>query len=172
VHLTGTFFAREQETHWRFEYATAEEAEAEHWTLGPSGIIPPAVGDNSLHTVEADLSGLNPATIYYVRLFVENFYGQTTSTRYVGFQTAGPAVATTFVTHAIDGESLRLLGSVTSSILSGDATRYHFEYVTKGQFEESGFTGASVTLEVGVAGAAVSSGHRSCRSGRARIAGG
>jgi hypothetical protein len=152
VHLEGSLVAHEQETQWHFEYASAGEAEAEHWAAGPSGSIPAAVGDNSPHEVEADLAGLASATVYYVRLFAENPYGQSTSSRYVGFQTPAPATVKTFLTHAIHGESLRLLGSVSTSVVPGDTTRYHFEYVGKAKFEESGFAGATATPEVGLEG--------------------
>ncbi len=150
--VAGSVIAHEQETRWRYEYATPADAEAGRWTAGPSGTISPAVGDNSYHTVEADLTGLNSVTIYYVRLFAENSYGHVTSSYDEGFQTAGAPTVSTFTTHAIHGESLRLLGSTSRQPTPGDTTTYHFEYVTKSTFEESGFSGASATPDSSVEG--------------------
>ena len=150
--MAGSVIAHEQETRWRYEYATPADAEAGRWTAGPSGTISPAVGDNSYHTVEADLTGLNSVTIYYVRLFAENSYGHVTSSYDEGFQTAGAPTVSTFTTHAIHGESLRLLGSTSRQPTPGDTTTYHFEYITKSKFEESGFSGASATPDSSVEG--------------------
>jgi hypothetical protein len=153
AHVIGSVSAKEQETQWRFEYATVKEAEAGHWTVGPGGTIPAITTvETEPAKVEADLSGLSPATSYYVRLFAENTYGQSASSEYLGFQTVGPSVAITFPAHAIHGESVRPLGSVSLSVTPGDTTRYHFDYVPKAEYEQSGFAHTTAAPEVGLAG--------------------
>ena len=88
--------------------------------------------------LEGSLTGLSPATVYYVRLFAENKFGEgetcheenspgpkfhepvcepiLTATDITGdlvrFETSGPPVASALATHGMHGESLRLLGSV------------------------------------------------------------
>lgn len=149
VHLSGNVLAHEQETHWRFEYAASPEALAKcpngvngescsEVTLGPQGVIPAAVGDNSFHKVEADLSGLSRKSTYYFRLFAENAYGDYAALDYGGFETAGEPDVTTFGVHAIHGEAVRFLGSTSQSVMLGDTTHYEFEYLTKKAYEESG----------------------------------
>ena len=160
AHLAGEVDAYEQETHWRFEYATPEEAVAEHWTLGPSGTIPAAPSDSSYRAVEGDLTGLTSDTSYDVRLFAENPYGRSLSTeshygrsKIAGFETAGPPAAVTFEAHAIDREEMRALGSVNPHSFP---THYHFEYIDHEEFESGGFAKASSTPEAegsGVVGA-------------------
>jgi hypothetical protein len=122
-------------TVWRLEYATS--------VIGPWQDVPGAAGTISkaqaealpYHEgilVDARLSGLLPATVYYVRMFAENEAGEgefcyeegglggirhcepdSTATHDVGsFETEGPPTATAFAVHALHGESLRLLGAV------------------------------------------------------------
>ena len=117
------------ETVWRFEYATS--------VLGPWEDVPGAAGTISQaqaeaasyegpFRVEAHLSGLNSAKVYYVRMFAENQAGEavycvregvcepaSTSTKDIGsFETSGSPTATAFAVHGLHGESLRLLGAV------------------------------------------------------------
>ncbi len=102
------------ETHWRFEYATSSEGP---WSDGPEGTIPQAqsaFGGEELY-VEAELTGLNPVTSYYVRLLVENepepgHPAASTSEKARAFHTSGPPAPETFAVHALHGEALRLLG--------------------------------------------------------------
>jgi hypothetical protein len=131
------------ETHWRFEYATAE---AGPWTPGPEGTIAQAEAGYTEEgkTVEADLAGLKASTTYYVRLFGENANGAETS-RAEGFETAGPPVVSTFAVHAIHGEAMRALGSVRPDGLD---THYHFQYVAQGKFPQTGWAEAQSTAGV------------------------
>jgi hypothetical protein len=96
------------------------------------------------HQIGGELSGLSLATTYYVREFAENVHGHVTSGA-TSFETAGPPRATTFVTHAIDDEAFRALGSVFPH---GYDTHYYFEYVSAEKFAESGFSGAASTVEM------------------------
>ncbi len=106
------------ETHWRYEYA---EAEGGPWTVGPEGVIPQAQaayteeGDR----IEAHLTGLAASTTYYVRLHVENEpevgHPAESTSELAHFQTAGRPTATTFPTHALHGEAIRLLGVVSAN---------------------------------------------------------
>jgi hypothetical protein len=134
--VVGDVYPRQSETHWRFEYAPAEsggQAPAENspaWTPGPAGTISQAEA-NPLETVrvEATLTGLSPATVYYVRLFAENepepgVHKQATSAEIESFETSGPPAATTFADHALRGETLRVLGAVNphSGVTSEEQT--------------------------------------------------
>lgn len=140
AHLVGGLTTHGSETHWRFEYSTS--------AFGPWGPVAGAEGTVSQveaeaqaegvglsRSIEGAITGLSPATVYYVRLFAENKageaeycheetspgpeYGQivcepiSIATHGVAsFGTAGPPTATTLATHALHGEFLRLLGSV------------------------------------------------------------
>ncbi len=107
------------ETHWRLEYATSEN--------GVYAPVPGSEGSVSQTQAEAipysDLSlatalrftALIPSTSYYVRLFAENKCAQgcgSATSAVLHFETSGPPAATTFAVHALDGESVRLLGAV------------------------------------------------------------
>jgi hypothetical protein len=125
------------QTSWRFETSSSD---AGPWTPvpGAAGTISQAEAEalpfgGAVH-VAASLTGLSPSTTYFVRLFAEssagegeycdNLYGcqPIASTkipleRLLGseigeFTTAGPPFATTFATHALHGEAVRLIGSV------------------------------------------------------------
>ncbi len=140
----------DSETHWRFEDAPKE---AGPWTPvpGAEGTISRAEAEalptsDSAHFT-AELTGLQGGTIYYVRLFAENepesgVHKHATS-RVSSFETSGPPAATTFATHALHGEALRLLGYVEPNVEEGSYdTHYHFEYVDQRHFEtEGGFAG-------------------------------
>jgi hypothetical protein len=108
---------------WRLESSSSPS--------GPWAVIPGSAGSVSQAVVEslpydsvpyaaavsvgARFSGLSASSSYYVRLVAENQCAQgcggVTST--VGsFVTSGAPSATTFMVHTLDGESLRLLGTV------------------------------------------------------------
>ncbi len=148
VHLEASIIPRGAETRWRFEYATSEQGP---WTAAPGaeGTITKAEADEKYHALLAEITHLNPATVYYVRLFAENepepgLHKQATS-HPVGFETAGPPTVQTFPVHAIHAGAMRVVGSVGPDGLD---TRYHFEYVSQEQFERGGFAGAASTPEV------------------------
>jgi hypothetical protein len=147
--LTGTFIS-EFETKWRLEYASSESGP---WTTAGEGTLTEAEvkeGEGSVGPVE--LSGLSPGTTYQERLFVENAYGKRTSEE--PFTTIGPPVVTTFATHALEGETIRVLGHLRGGFVSGEGyeAHYHVEYVSQAQFEADGWTGAVSTPETTVKG--------------------
>ncbi len=120
AHLSDTVAPRGSATRWRFESSLSEK--------GPWTPIPGSAGAISLTQVEAleseergsvdvdaAFSGLGPATHYYVRLFAENECAEGCGegeSVVESFQTTGPPAATTFATHALHGETMRLLGAV------------------------------------------------------------
>ncbi len=150
AHVTGAVRPNTYETHWHFEYATSKTGP---WTAvaGGSGVITQAEADETFHPVEATLSGLAASTLYYVRLQAESENGSVSSetgygvTHFGGFHTGGPPVARTFAVHALDGESMRVLGAVTPN---GYDTHDRAQYATQQQFEEHGWAGAAETPEV------------------------
>jgi hypothetical protein len=120
-----------EETRWRFEAAP--------FVLGVLGVwapVPGAAGTISraeaeaLPTEESELAvagalvGLDPATMYDVRLFAENASGEaeycsqacepvsTATEAFSSFDTTGPPTATTFAVHSLQGESPRVIGAV------------------------------------------------------------
>ena len=144
--VKGAVRPGESETRWRLEYTTSE---AGSWLVVSTGVIPAAEAGFEFQTIDADLTGLRPATTYFVRLFAENVDGHVFSPLGPGdnsqFETAGPPEVVTFAVHAIHGEAMRGLGSVRPH---GYDTHYHFEYVTQGQFETGGFAEESSTPEL------------------------
>jgi hypothetical protein len=137
AHVTYVVQPHGFETKWRFEVAAS--------VLGPWSLVPGAAGKISQKEAEAlfkeegvpggdpfasvgaRLTGLSPATPYYVRVFAESAAGEgetcaaicepiSISTNGItSFETAGPPSAlgaATFATHALHGESIRLLGDV------------------------------------------------------------
>jgi hypothetical protein len=137
----GTF-----ETSWWFETGPSE---AGPWTRvsGAEGTIPQAQADEAFHPVSAKITGLTPATEYYVRLNAENSKGPATGQTFpaggpllvVGFETSGPPRAETFAVHGVHGDALRLFASVRQA---GIDTHYHFQYVTQEDFETGGWAKA------------------------------
>jgi hypothetical protein len=125
AHAGGHVLPNHEETHWRFESATS--------MLGPWMPVPGGAGTISQAEAEAlaedvsvgvgvTLTGLSPATTYYVRLFAESAAGEgenphgepvSTETRgFESFETDAPPTASTLTVHAFEGESLRLIGTV------------------------------------------------------------
>lgn len=113
--VNASVLSHGSETVWRLEYATS--------VVGPWQDVPGAAGTISKAqaealpyaegiNVDARLSGLLPANVYYVRMFAENKAGEGESPEPGSFETEGPPTATAFAVHALHGESLRLLGAV------------------------------------------------------------
>lgn len=142
--LKGYVSPNDYETHWRFEYATAEGGP---WTVGSAGTIPQAEAGyiEGGDPIEADLTGLSPSTVYYVRLFAENATGSSTSSPPQGFESGGHPLAEAFAVHAIRGESLRILGSITPD---GYDTHYRAQYVSQEQFGKTQWATATSTPEL------------------------
>lgn len=126
AYLAGQIEPHGSETKWRFEFTT-EPANPGSWApvQGAQGTVSQAEAEALPEGIAANgiggrLTGLSASTTYYVRLFAENecpsFCGAATSAPQ-SFETAGPPTATTFLIHALHGESLRLLGSVNPNSL-------------------------------------------------------
>ncbi len=147
--LKGFFKPHGEEVHWQFEYANSENGEF-HVAPGVSGTTPAGEENEAgFSSVSGDLSGLSPATTYYVRLFAESepapgvHKGATSPVK--SFETAGPPTATTYAVHSVSGEDMVALGAVDPH---GADSHYHFEYVSQQHFEEQGFAGAATTSEM------------------------
>jgi hypothetical protein len=132
AHALDTVYPGTFETHWRFE-ASGEENGSYAPVPGAEGTIAAAEAGEKFLPVQAELSGFSPGSPHFVRVFAENVNG-TSISGVSGFETAGPpSEVTTFATHALHGESLRLLGSLvphTAPVEGGSDydTHYHFEY--------------------------------------------
>jgi hypothetical protein len=124
AHLTGRVVPSGSKTRWRFESAASGSGP---WTPipGAAGTISqaqaealPSAEDGVV--VEAAFPGLSPTNTYYVRLFAENECasgcgeGEPKST---AFETSGAPGASTFATHTLHGESLRIIGAVNPNSL-------------------------------------------------------
>lgn len=159
--LQGSLKPHGEEVRWRFEYATSESG-AFHPVPGAGGTV--LAGEENEYGyvrgqpdppyfkgIFGSLSGLTPATTYYVRLFAEaepepGVHKSATSP-VTSFETAGPPVPVAYVVHSVSGEEMVALGAVDPRGLD---SHYHFEYVSQQHFEEQGFTGAATTPEVDV----------------------
>jgi hypothetical protein len=114
AHIDGAVDPNTNETHWHYEYATSEGGP---WSevAGARGTISASQAGEGPQAVEADFTGLSPSKVYYVRLLAEN---EAEGTRYTStsgvsnFQTAGAPTASTFVAHALEGETIAVMGSV------------------------------------------------------------
>ncbi len=123
------------------------------------------------------LGALAPATSYAVRLFVENepepgVHKQATS-EVVRFQTEGPPTVATFLTHSLQGEALRVIGTVNpnSTPSSGEQTIAIGGAPTGGTFSlafDGQSTGATGTGDL-VSGAATGTGDISAATGEGDI---
>ena len=125
--VAGSLDPEGSKTEWRFEVA---ESPSGPWSAvpGASGTISQEVAEETPEAtgpyVFASLSGLSSSKRYYVRLFAKNGAGEgkngfgepiLTETRDLGeFETVGPPEAVTSGVHALDGESVRLLGEAIS----------------------------------------------------------
>lgn len=127
AHIFSQIDPNGSETDWRYEY-TSEPENATSWKLidGDEGIISQSqaenLPENTGDVVEGPITGLSPSTSYCVRAFAsgqagegENFFGESILGEKRGwgcFQTAGPPSPVALSVHGLDGESVRLLGSV------------------------------------------------------------
>jgi hypothetical protein len=158
VHLDDGLDPRSAETHWRFEYITAKALEeGGSWIDGPEGTVTAAEATENESEFKVELSGLDPGTLYDVRLFAENGHPPSQTSRVASFETAGAPLAETFATHTFQGEAIRLLGSVEPH---GYDTHYRFQYVTQAHFEHEGFAdpGETPELDAGAGGEPTASG--------------
>ena len=111
---------------------------------GEGTIAQVAAGISPQEIKGGELSGLSASHTYYVRLFAENVDGHETSAA-VSFETGGKPMVETFATHTLDGETVRVLGSVRPH---GADTHVWVQYVSEEQFAASGFAEAAVSPEV------------------------
>lgn len=147
--LEGSFNPRSAESHWRFEYIARKALEeGGSWLDGPEGTVSAGEATEKESDFTEELSGLDPDTIYDVRLFAENGHPPSATSPIASFETAGVPLVNTFPTHTFQGEALRLLGSVEPH---GYDTHYRFQYVTQRHFEAEGFgdPGETSALDAG-----------------------
>jgi hypothetical protein len=137
AYLTGDVLPHGLETRWRFEYAEGS-------VLGPWSVVSGPGAEGAVSQAQAEALPYNDSTVvgvrfapltasrtYYVRMFAEsaagegiNDVGEPVSSEEHGilsFETSGAPSATTFATHALHGESLRLLGAVNPNSLATSA---------------------------------------------------
>jgi hypothetical protein len=128
------------DTNWQFETAGDEGGP---WSVaaGASGLIHATEAEIEYEPVTGELTGLAPATTYYIRVAAENGSGHVVGD-VLSFETAGPPIVRTSATWVIDGQAPRVLGTVTPH---GFDTHYHFEYVTEQHFEAEGFANPLTT---------------------------
>lgn len=141
ANLLGFIDPNDSETSWRFEYAKSISGP---WTPATEGTVPAAESAYPADLkVVGTLSGLAPATTYFVRLAAENEAGSATS-EIKSFTTSGPPSAVTFLLHSLDGEAIRLLGYLQPNNDGLGArsypTHYWFEYLPQELFQADGET--------------------------------
>jgi hypothetical protein len=137
VHLIASLVPHRLAAKWHFEYAISASGP---WLSVPDaeGVVSQAEADSynerSGPRVGGSLTGLKPATTYYVRLFAENKegeatngYGEPISTGAQGlksFETFGAPTASTFAVHGLHGEALHVMGAVNPDSVptSGEQT--------------------------------------------------
>lgn len=135
------------------EFCSFEYGETETYgTTIPCAESPAEIGSGSgVVEVHADVSGLELATTYHFRLVARNSKG-TTRGGDSSFATLGPRVSGEAVSE-IGDSSAKLEGLVNPR---GEATTYHFQYVSDAGFQESGYAGA-ISVPTGGASAGAGS---------------
>jgi hypothetical protein len=105
-------------TLWRLEYASSASGP---WTVvpGSAGSVSQAqaeaMGYGGGASTAARLTGLTASTTYFVRAVAENTCAEgcgTVTGPVASFRTSGAPSASTFMVHTLDGEALRVLGTV------------------------------------------------------------
>jgi hypothetical protein len=151
--LSGRFKADGFGTQWRLEYAAGEGgpwSTTEEGTFSEAEVEAAEAKAAQVSISPVEVSGLSPATTYYVRLFVDNGHGS--NTEVVHFKTTGPPVVATFATYALEGEAIRVLGEVKAGFVNQQRGEHeahsHLEYVSQRQFEATGWAGAVATSEI------------------------
>jgi hypothetical protein len=142
--ISGSVNPEGQATSWRLEYAT--QADFSDALTGFQGTVPASASETG---IDGRLTGLQPHTLYHLRLVAENADGE--SEAEASFETL--EVAAPNVERDGSGQNLTFVSSVTateatlnSKIDSGGLdTTYHFEYVDQATYEASEFTTAAST---------------------------
>lgn len=157
AHVAGGVVANGLETEYRLEYSS-EPQNAGSWQSVPGGtgtVSAVQASEGTYHHIAANLTGLTPATVYAIRLFVKNTEGVATSASQA-FSTTGPPGANTFAGHALalGSETLRVLGGVTPNAgptdeeqtltIGGGATGGTLKLCFEGQCTGASATGATV----------------------------
>ncbi len=143
AHLSGQVVPHGSQTEWRLEWSASKKAlEGGKGTVAAAGTISKAQAEalpfDSGVAVEGELTGLEPSSVYYVRLFAENLCAAgcgSASSEIASFETSGPPSASTFAVHALHGESMRLLGAVNPrSVPTSEEQRITIEGASAGSF--------------------------------------
>jgi hypothetical protein len=131
----------------RFEYTLASDFALFGWdhAVEVPCIQSPGSGNGEVD-VSADLSGLPPATEFRVRLIAANENGITIGENETFF-TRGPVVSDETASDVTSSSAI-LEAKVNPN---GEGTSYRFQYVTKAEFEESGWA-AAAEVPAGVVG--------------------
>ncbi len=116
-----------------FEYGPDE-------SYGSTAPCEPAGPHTESTAVSADLTGLTPATAYHYRLHVTNSEGEEGFGADRSFATDGPPVVESFFVTDVSETRAEFKVHLNPS---GTETSYRFEYVTKAEFEASGFANAT-----------------------------
>ncbi len=183
--VDGEIVPHHMETRWRYEYAPAENSgppapNSTSWTSvnAPEGVISlekaEKLPEGTAEKVGGPITGLAESTTYWVRMSAESAAGEgevcytelvrepplcesalSSKRGWLSLVTFGPPAGVTLGTHAFDGKSVRLLGSVDSNGTAG--VGYFFEYVGDRQFRESGFVSAVKTPVVSLGSSSVES---------------
>lgn len=137
-------------TECHFEYTTDADFQENGFAAAASLPCSPAPGSGASDVgVSATATGLKAGTRYRFKLVASNANGtdSTDPTDPASFFSLGPVVLSQ--SSSDQNETTATLHAVIDP--NGEGTSYRFEYVTAGQFEQSGFAGAAV-VPAGVAG--------------------
>ncbi|HWA52996.1 MAG TPA: hypothetical protein VG816_02375 [Solirubrobacterales bacterium] len=120
-------------TKYHFEYSS----DGQHWTKLPEEELP---GDSEEHAVSQQATGLEAHTTYQLRLVAEKLFHAGSASAETSFETsaAAPLISAAGADQITD-TTVRLTGTINPE---NEATSYHFECVTRAQFEASGYTEA------------------------------
>jgi hypothetical protein len=136
----------------RFDYVTDAQFQIDEF-VGAAQIgcdVNPVTGAGAT-AVAADAAGLEPNTIYHLRLRAENQGGTTAVPAALTFTTEPilPLVGQTFVSQ------VGVSGAIFNAKINpgGVEAEYRFQYVTQADFEADGFNGALETPEVALGAA-------------------
>ena len=134
----GSFIGNGEPTEYYFDWGTGPS----YGNKTPTATIDAAGGH--MTDVEAEISGLNPVTIYHYRLVATNGSGTSYASDHKFETLPLPPVVTGEVSTAVHSDTAVLHTQINPG---GGITTYQFEYVDADQFAESGFEDATKTPE-------------------------